>query len=72
MAIPNIEQTALYKKFRVFFSSTFQDFKAERNALQKMVFSKLREFCRNKGSAFEPIDLRWGIDKSMSETHEIL
>lgn len=37
------------KTFRIFVSSTFSDLKAERNALQKHVFPKLRELCAQHG-----------------------
>lgn len=47
--------------FRVFVSSTFSDLKAERNALQKFVFPRLRELCQRHGGRFQAIDLRWGI-----------
>jgi|GEM_PF-1474768 len=49
--------------FRVFISSTFSDFVAERNALQEMVFPRLQEFCRKQGAHFQAIDLRWGISE---------
>ena len=49
--------------FRVFVSSTFSDMVAERNALQKQVFPRLREWCRTKGVTFQAIDLRWGISQ---------
>ena len=47
--------------FRVFVSSTFSDLKAERNALQKFVFPRLRELCQRHGCRFRAIDRRWGI-----------
>lgn len=47
--------------FRVFVSSTFSDMIAERNALQKRVFPKLREYCQRRGARFQAIDLRWGV-----------
>ena len=54
--------------FRIFVSSTFSDFIRERNALQRVVFPRLREYCRQSGAKFpgmEPrfqaIDLRWGV-----------
>jgi hypothetical protein len=49
------------KTFRIFVSSTFSDLKAERNALQKHVFPKLREHCMQRGCWFQAIDLRWGV-----------
>jgi type II secretory pathway predicted ATPase ExeA len=47
--------------FRVFVSSTFSDFIAERNALQEKVFPRLRDHCRQHGARFQAIDLRWGV-----------
>jgi len=49
------------KTFRIFVSSTFEDFKEERNALQERVFPRLRELCAEYGFRFQAIDLRWGI-----------
>jgi hypothetical protein len=47
--------------FRVFVSSTFEDFKEERNALQKYVFPRLQELCARHQARFQAIDLRWGV-----------
>jgi hypothetical protein len=47
--------------FRVFVSSTFSDLVAERNALQKHVFPRLRKLCQKNGARFQAIDLRWGV-----------
>lgn len=49
------------KTFRVFISSTFSDLKEEREALQKKVFPRLRDFCTEHGARFQAIDLRWGV-----------
>lgn len=51
------------KTIRFFISSTFKDFEAERNMLQKLVFPKLKELCNKNGFGFQPIDLRWGIQE---------
>ena len=51
------------KTFRVFVSSTFSDFKAERNALQEKVYPRLRELCQQHECRFQAIDLRWGISE---------
>ncbi|MBE9571261.1 MAG: DUF4062 domain-containing protein [Proteobacteria bacterium] len=51
------------RTFRIFVSSTFDDLKAERNALQKQVFPKLRELCLQHGCRFQAIDLRWGVSE---------
>jgi len=49
--------------FRLFVSSTFSDFVAERNALQEKVFPELREYCQRRGARFQAIDLRWGVSQ---------
>jgi WD40 repeat protein/HEAT repeat protein len=47
--------------FRIFVSSTFNDLKNERNALQERVFPRLKELCLKYNYRFQAIDLRWGI-----------
>jgi len=49
------------RTFRIFASSTFEDLKAERDALQREVFPKLRTLCEQHGARFQAIDLRWGV-----------
>jgi len=49
------------RTFRVFVSSTFEDLKEERNALQRQVFPRLSKICESHGARFQAIDLRWGI-----------
>ena len=53
----------LAKAFRLFVSSTFGDFKLERNVLQEQVFPSLDAYCAAKGYQFYPIDLRWGVSE---------
>lgn len=48
------------KIFRLFISSTFDDFILERDALQKSVFPYISNLCLKYGYNFMPIDLRWG------------
>lgn len=52
--------------FRVFISSTFSDLKAERDALQKDAFPRLRTYCEKHGARFQPVDLRWGVSRESS------
>jgi hypothetical protein len=54
------------RTFRVFVSSTFEDFKAERNALQQYVFPRLAELCARSNARFQAIDLRWGVSEEAS------
>lgn len=49
------------RTFRVFVSSTFDDFAVERNVLRTEVWPALRDLCREYGARFQPIDLRWGV-----------
>lgn len=49
------------RTFRVFVSSTFEDLKEEREALQREVWPKLRNLCEQHSSRFQAIDLRWGV-----------
>jgi tetratricopeptide (TPR) repeat protein len=46
---------------RLFVSSTFSDFVAERNALHERVWPRLQQLCRGRGGTFQVIDLRWGV-----------
>lgn len=50
------------KIFRLFISSTFSDFKVERETLQTKIFPEIKEYCSKKGYTFQPIDLRWGVN----------
>ena len=54
------------RTFRVFVSSTFSDLEAERNALQKQVFPRLRDLAAEHGCHFQAIDLRWGVSEEAS------
>lgn len=51
------------RTFRVFVSSTFNDLKAERNALQERVYPRLKALCAQYGTRFQAIDLRWGVSE---------
>ena len=58
------------RTFRVFISSTFEDLKEERDALQRDVFPKLRGLCEQHGARFQAIDLRWGVrDEAALDQH---
>src|SRR5260370_19655901 len=55
-----------HKTFRVFISSALNDLQAERNALQSLVFPRLRMLCQQHGARFQAIDLRWGVSEEAS------
>ena len=60
------------RTFRVFVSSTFEDLKVERNALQERVFPRLREVCAARGARFQAIDLRWGVSREAALDHQAI
>lgn len=57
---------------RLFISSTFSDFRAERDILQRHVFPKLRQLCLSKGLRFQAIDLRWGVSEEEGKHNETM
>jgi len=57
---------------RLFISSTFSDFVAEREALRTTVFPELADFCRARGASFQPIDLRWGVNEAATRQNDTL
>ena len=50
------------KAFRLFVSSTFQDFGEERRLLQEHVFPALEAHCAKEGFGFRAVDMRWGVN----------
>jgi WD40 repeat protein len=58
-----VRMTQSSRTFRIFLSSTFSDMKAERNALQELVFPRLRDLATAHGCRFQAIDLRWGVSE---------
>ena len=49
------------KTFRLFISSTFNDFLQEREILNNEIYPAINEFCQSKGYTFQIVDLRWGV-----------
>jgi tetratricopeptide (TPR) repeat protein len=60
------------RTFRIFLSSTFTDFKEERDALQRIVFPKIKDLCQAHGFNFQVIDLRWGIGEEAALDHQTM
>lgn len=60
------------RTFRLFVSSTFDDLKDERDALQREVFPRLRELCRRHDARFQAIDLRWGVRAEAAADHRTM
>ena len=65
-------RTRLRPIIRVFVSSTFNDLKLERDALQQRVFPKLEQVCLKEGFQFQAIDLRWGVSKEAGLDHRTM
>ncbi len=61
-----------WKTVRVFISSTFRDFHAERDYLVKYVFPELRQYCEQYKLHLVDIDLRWGVTREEAETGKVL
>jgi WD40 repeat protein len=66
-AADNLDRT-----FRLFVSSTFGDFTAERDALQRRVFTNLRTVCASRGFRLQVIDLRWGVSEQAGRAHDTM
>ncbi|KAJ8026575.1 Telomerase protein component 1 [Holothuria leucospilota] len=60
-----------WKTVRIFVSSTFKDFHAEREVLVKEVFPDLRQWCEKRRLHLVECDLRWGVPKDTT-TEETL
>ena len=60
------------RTIRVFISSTFEDMKEERNALQLHVFPKLQTLCEENGARFTAVDLRWGVREEAALDHRTM
>src|SRR5438067_10474208 len=60
------------RTFRLFVSSTFGDFAAERNVLQQRVFGNLRALGASRGFRLQVIDLRWGVSEQAGREHDTM
>ena len=58
--------------FRVFVSSTFSDFRHEREALHRVVRPHLEAHCAAHGCSFELVDLRWGIGEEAARQQQTM
>lgn len=57
---------------RVFLSSTFKEFHAERDLLVRRVFPELRRSLRERGLDLVEVDLRWGITDEQSQSGDTI
>jgi hypothetical protein len=58
--------------FRLFISSTFSDFKLEREVLHKDVYPYLQKYCNQYNYEFQLIDLRWGVNSDTQNNQKTL
>jgi len=66
-----IEDCRQQKTIRLFISSTFKDFTAERDAFNKSLFPRLHRYCLDRGYSFLPVELRWGILEEDSKSGKV-
>ena len=67
------EQAAIsWQTVRVFISSTFRDFHAERDYLVKNVFPELRAWCERYRLHLVDVDLRWGVTQEQAESGRVI
>ncbi|XP_041466709.1 uncharacterized protein LOC121417179 isoform X3 [Lytechinus variegatus] len=55
--------------FRLYVSSTFTDFGAERAVLVAKAYPRLRAFCRDRGFEFQVCDMNWGLKDYSTDDH---
>jgi hypothetical protein len=55
--------------FRIFLSSTFSDFKVERNELYRRVFPLIKQRCAQLGYEFQVVDMRFSYSSTFSFMH---
>lgn len=60
------------RSVRVFVSSTFRDFAAERDALATHAWPALRALCEERAVSFTDVDLRWGITDEQAAEGAVL
>ncbi len=65
-------KTYRWKTIRVFISSTFRDFHAERDYLVKYVFPDLRQWCERYKLHLVDIDLRWGVTADEAQSGRVI
>eukprot|EP01122_Echinamoeba_exundans_P009174 TRINITY_DN3177_c0_g1_i1.p1 TRINITY_DN3177_c0_g1~~TRINITY_DN3177_c0_g1_i1.p1 ORF type:complete len:1753 (+),score=281.10 TRINITY_DN3177_c0_g1_i1:58-5316(+) len=60
------------RSVRLFVSSTFRDFRNERELLVSHVFPHIERYCLDRQIAFSFVDLRWGITEEQSSSGQVL
>ena len=60
------------KAFKLFISSTFDDFRLERDVLHSKIFPQIFALCESQGFVFQPVDLRWGVTEEAQNDQRTL
>lgn len=72
LLLPSDGKNIGWEEVKVFISSTFSDFHAERDYLVKQVFPMIREWCEKYRLHFYDIDLRWGISEEDEQNGKVI
>ena len=65
-------EVAYREAIKPFICSTFEDFSDEREHLSKTIFPRLAVECRERGTQFLPVDLRWNEEAYTSSSSLVL
>ncbi|EDV28707.1 Telomerase protein component 1 [Trichoplax sp. H2] len=71
IGVSKMSRARRWKTIRLFVSSTFRDFHAEREVLVKKVFPELRIWCEARRFHLVDCDLRWGVPKDTTSEKTI-
>lgn len=58
------------RTFRLFISSTFDDYRNEREILNTEIYETINALCEKQGYHFEIVDLRWGVGSEASRNQK--
>ncbi|XP_015201323.2 uncharacterized protein [Lepisosteus oculatus] len=61
--------SAKKKRFMIYICGGYRDTVAEREALMASVYPQLYLYCKQRGYDFKMIDLRWGVEDAVSDSH---
>lgn len=70
--VPKKNHPCRWREVRIFLSSTFRDFHAERDYLVKIIFPELRQWCLKYKLHLVDIDLRWGVTRQEAESGKVV
>lgn len=68
----NNDEKIRNKTIRLFISSTFEDFKEERDIINRKILPSIENYCKSKGYRFQAVDLRYGVPRAASENNSTM